>query len=269
LTKTFFWLSNTVAIVVQTEMHHVKKPLSRLLLLIILICGFFLFISTNLCSAQASADANELPTPSVPEITVKFVDASYAVTTTNLYTGLDETVQISNKSIEITINNQPFDYPNHQLYYDVRIKPHFGENWTDIHKSTPQSNSSNTLIIFYVVPTDYYGKTGYDISRDPSGYHDVLVHIPDDSQLDFQVQALVGHIAQRWVSDSPFYPNIGRGYYEDYVEVDTTSGWSETQTITINALSPVDQLNIILIGALILIPIVAGLGLLIYLKKRK
>src|SRR3989304_6020755 len=69
------------------------------------------------------------PKPSVPEFTVKFVNASYNVTTTNPYTGLDETRQTSNNSIEITINNQPFDYSNNQIYYNIRTKPHFADNW--------------------------------------------------------------------------------------------------------------------------------------------
>ena len=46
-----------------------------------------------------SAFAQSIPKTSVPEFTVKFVNASYTITTTNSYTGLDETELICNNSI--------------------------------------------------------------------------------------------------------------------------------------------------------------------------
>ena len=70
-------------------------------------------------------NAQAIPKPSVPEFTGKFVNASYSVTTTNPYTGANETQQIINDSIEVTIKNQPFDHSNYQIYYNIRTKPHF------------------------------------------------------------------------------------------------------------------------------------------------
>jgi hypothetical protein len=216
------------------------------------------------------------PTPSVPEFTVKFVKDSYDITTKNPYTGVDETEQISNNSIEIKIKNQPFDYSDYQLYYNAQTKPHFAEtNWTTACTTIPQSDSSYTTITFPVVPTDNYGETGYDIQRQPSGY-DALNAIPEGSRLDFQVEAVVGHIAQKWVPDHWMFPDIS-GHHEDYVAIDETSGWSKTKTSTINengessstvTLDTSDQNAFILAGALILIPIVAGVGLLIHLGRK-
>ena len=45
-----------------------------------------------------SVFAQSLTKPSIPEFTVKFVNASYTITTTNSYTGLDETEQVRNNS---------------------------------------------------------------------------------------------------------------------------------------------------------------------------
>ena len=80
-------------------------------------------------------------------------------------------------------------------------------------------------------------------------------------------------------SDYPFIaiPAFGSG---DGIIFDTPGDWSEIQTITINVptsdipssdvpTSEIDQITLILTGAFILIPIAAGLGLLIYIGKRK
>jgi hypothetical protein len=52
LTKTLFWLANAVIIVIQTEMHYVKKSPSCALLIIIMVVGFALAGTT-----QVSAEA--------------------------------------------------------------------------------------------------------------------------------------------------------------------------------------------------------------------
>ena len=269
---------------------------------------------------SAFSSESGVPEPSVPEFTVQFVNASYEVTTKNPYTGLDETELISNNSIEITISNQLFDYSEYQLSYDVRIKPHFADNWTNlyplrdlassynedgtfsysqyINEASPQSDSSYTIITFPVVPTELYLASGYDVQRYYSGdggrFSAFLSAIPDGSKLDFQLKALVGHDSQIWVSTVWIAPQMG-GRYEPAIEFDTASDWSETQTITLNeststtipetpeqteteptqqdtepeTLQQTDWLTLTTAGALILIPIATGLGLLIYLSKRK
>jgi hypothetical protein len=252
---------------------------------------------------QASTDISGIQKPSIPEFTVKFVNASYTVTITNSYTGLDETKQISNNSIEIKITNQPFDYSDYKIYFNLRVKPRFADNWTEVYPlrtfassyegdynfshaeyindySKSQSNSSYTLIVFSVVPTELYLGSGYDVEGT------FLSAIPDGSQLDFQVEALVGHPSQRWVSDHALYPWLGGGY-TSAVAYDETSGWSNTQTVTIgesqtptpspattptstSPQEPQQTEQAFIIGvAIAAAVIVAGLGLLIYLIKRK
>ena len=57
-----------------------------------------------------SAFAQTIPTPAVPELTVKFVNASYSITNTNPYTGLNELQLVDNNTVEIKINNQPWQH---------------------------------------------------------------------------------------------------------------------------------------------------------------
>jgi hypothetical protein len=235
-----------------------KRAIS-LLFIIILAVSSLIVIET--VAALAS-----IPKPSVPEFTVKFVNASYSVTTTNPYTGLEETELISNNTIEFTINNQPFDYSNFQIYYNIRVKPHFEGDWIEVYPvrnrtgsynedgafsysqyindDAPQSKSSFTSITFPVVPTELYLASGYDIQGYYSGddsqegeYFAFLHAIPAHGQLDFQVEALVGHYAQVYVNDHPLAP-YPIGHYEQAVAFDITSGWSNTQTITIDGNAP-------------------------------
>jgi hypothetical protein len=225
---------------------------------------FIVILTVSSLAIVESAFAQSIPKPSVPEFTVKFVNASYSVTTTNPYTGVSETSLVVNNSIKITIKNQPFDYSNngltYQIYYNIRIKPHFSntDNWTEVYPlenltSSPanangifpfswyiyapiQSNSTSTIIDFQVVPTDVYQATGYDIYGTP------FYGIPIDSQLDFQVEALVGHNSTYWYVQHPLTPTYG-GFSVSAVAYDSASGWSNTQTITIptSTTSPTDQ----------------------------
>jgi hypothetical protein len=200
-------------------------------------------------------NAQLVPTPSIPQFNIKFVNASYTSTTTNSYTGQSQTQLINNNSIEITIKNQPYDYSNndspYQIYFNIRIKPHFSntDNWTEVYPlenltsssantngifpyawyiySPVQSNSTSTIISFQAVPTDVYPQaTGYDIYGTP------FYGIPIDSQLDFQVEALVGHNSTYWYIQHPFTPTYG-GFSVSAVAYDLASGWSNTQTITL------------------------------------
>ena len=98
------------------------KSLALILILMIAFSGLSLSMirpayaqnSTNPTYSPTSSPIS-LPTPSVPEFTVKFVDFSYYVpTTTSIdpYTGQNITNQgyyVENRTIELSINNQPFN----------------------------------------------------------------------------------------------------------------------------------------------------------------
>lgn len=195
-----------------------------------------------------------LPTPSVPEFTIELADHSYDIPTTystDPYTGENVThpgYHADNKTIDITIKNQPFVAPINltnlyydiNLYYNIRVKGHFEENWTDLYhisNNTPQNSlprqsaSENTVIS---IPQDY----------------------PAGDQVDFQVEAVIA-TAHPFISSS-----FGYWSWE-------TSGWSNTQTITIPApaTSPIIQL-LAIIGIAITVVLV-GAALLVYFMRRK
>jgi hypothetical protein len=247
-----------------------------------------------------SAFVQSIPKPSVPQFTVKFVNASYSITTTNPYTGANETKQIINNSIEITINNQFFDNSNNQIYYNIRTKPHFAENWTEVYPiqnrtssyngagtfsyawyiddSSPQSKSSYTIITFPVVATEYYSESGFDIQRYYSGdigqegrYFAFLHGIPANAQIDFQVEALVGQNSTYWYVQHPLFPQYG-GFHEPAIAYETASGWSNTQTITIGEISalPTPTPTVPEFSWLVILPLFLSLlSIVVFFRKRK
>jgi hypothetical protein len=253
-------------------------------------------------------NAQTIPTSTIPQFTVKFVNASYTVTTTNSYTGQSQTQLINNNSIEIMIKNQPFDYSNnglpYQIYFNVRVKPHFSntDNWTEVYplenltssqanengfpyawymlpESPPQSNQDYTTIAFPVIPTEVYEASGYDVQRPYTGHNawlpTFLNAIPSGAQLDFQIQALVGHNSTYWYIQHPFTPTVG-GYSAPAVAYDSASGWSNTQTITIGETASILPTPTPTVPEFPLwtIPLILGMmlasaGLLVYHKKTK
>ena len=156
---------------------------------------------------------SQTPTPSVPEFTLQYINSTYSVTTTNPYTGVNTTQQIDNSTIDFIIGNQPFTpYSNIQLYYIIQEKGHFGGTWTQVPYTLTQSNSQHTTLL---IPTSNY---------------------PANSQLDFQVEAAIGHY-----TTVPYYPHgydnngnpIGMPFGTTKVFNGTQSGWSNTQTINL------------------------------------
>jgi len=139
------------------------------------------------------ASAQTTPTLTIPQFNVKFINASYTVTTTNSYTGQSQTQLTNSISIEIMIKNQHLDCSNdgltYQICFNIRVKPHFSntdnwkevyplENWTSSQangngvfpyawyispESPSQSNLGFTAFAFPVIPTNAYGASGYDV----------------------------------------------------------------------------------------------------------
>jgi hypothetical protein len=241
------------------------------------LIALFLFALAFSCLMTVnSVGAQFTPKLAVPEFTVEFVNASYPLTTTNAYTGVSETTRVSNNSIQLTIKNQPYSDINHQKYYNIRVKPHFADNWTEIYPvydwisasykegeyyygesaqyinndALAYSSSAGIHVVFPVVPTQLYGATGYDVQRywtseesdRDDRYIEFLQAIPENAQLDFQVDAMVGHDSQKWIIEHPFAPNIG-GHSAPAIAYDGKSDWSSTQTISIssNPGSPADS----------------------------
>jgi hypothetical protein len=190
--------------------------------------------------------------PFVPEFNVQLVAYPYDVTSititkTDPYTGKQTNVttpgyHVENRSIEITIKNQPFtpytDEEGHKIniYYDVRIKGHFEEKWKNVYTkyegSHPvQSNSEYTILS---LPANY----------------------PDEGLVDFQVQAITGYYYDE-LAGRPVLPLYVLGYVE-------TSGWSNTQTLSVNFTEVIPEFP-----ANIILPIFLSFSIAMIIGKNK
>jgi hypothetical protein len=162
--------------------------------------------------------------PSVPDFTVAYVDHSYDVpvthwTTTDPYTGEQIThssggEHIDNRTIDVTIKNQPFtpymDASNNTvyLYYNIRSKGHF-ENWNG---DSDLGSHSQTGI---QATTSTYTVVSFDIQ---------YWSVPQGGQIDFQVKSITGYT---------FYNSQSCG--TQYQNTIGDSGWSDIQTLTIGS----------------------------------
>jgi hypothetical protein len=169
-----------------------------------------LVVSSLSVFTAPSATAQAGYKPSVPQFTVKLIDTSYDIppsstTTIDPYTGKETTTttpgyHVDQKSIEVTIKNQPFkpytdaDGYEHILCYAIHVKGHFSDVWTRFNDQSLiiQTNSSYTTVL-RVVPY-------------AAGF-----------QVDFKVEIRIGYTRYR---DIP-----------EFV-VEATS-WSDIQTFTI------------------------------------
>jgi hypothetical protein len=265
----------------------VKRSLLGAFLAAFLISGLVFAGAMHFGIVRASTDVRGIPKPSVPEFTVKLIDSSYDVPTTyslDPYTGENVThtgYHVEQQSIEVKIKNQPFtpyemqdSNGNNQsinFFYNIRIKGQFSEDWTELYRASDgyphQWSDSDYTALSYVLGGDADTVLGTKMIKLPAG-----------TQVDFQVEAMIGYI-HREIS----MPIPGTGW----VVTGETSGWSNTQTITIPESQmptpspattptptphqePQQTALTTIIGAAIAVAVFcAGLGFLLYLIKRK
>jgi len=240
--------------------------------------------------------AQSIPTPSVPEFTVEFFDNSYDVPPTygvDPYSGENVVVEagyhVENKSVEVSIENQPFtnyeDYSgnNIMLYYDVGWKGHFEDYWKSFNSTnymylvSSASLMADGVLVYpnspvTVVSFGFRGNNGSD------AYRNRLEEVSVGDQIDFQVKALIGYYTK--VYDTPVVGVPGSQNPYHYEFAGEESGWSSIQTLTIGESQtppeptatpynePVGQ-EVILGVTVTVAVLAAGLGLLVYLVKRK
>jgi len=195
------------------------RLLSKSLILLLIIS--FAIPGLNLLPPTT---AQTIPKPSVPEFTVEFSAHPYDVPPTygiDPYTGKNVTItegyHVLNKTIEVTIKNQPSN--PYSLYYNVSMKGHYENDWTYIpndDKGYPASDSDYTVIAI----SEYYSR--------PAGVEKVT----DPIQIDFRVEALIGYYTR--IYDEYVFP-IGKLYHD--VFTGETSSWSNTQTLTLTQIS--------------------------------
>jgi hypothetical protein len=229
------------------------------------------FLAVSSLIMVESAFAQSISNPSVPEFTLKLVAHPYDVPPTyevDPYTGksvmTQEGYHVENRSIEITISNQPFtmyELDNGQyadFFYNISYKGNYEDNWSYY------SYDQNTNWFFRQSDSEY---TVISFNK-----------IPNEGLMDFRVQAQIGYYTEFYIMG-----------WIDYHFTGETSGWSNTQTITIpesQAPTPspettptppptpysgaqLTEQEIIIGVAIAAAVIIVGLGLLIYLIKRK
>jgi hypothetical protein len=261
-----------------------KKSPSSAFLAAILIGGLVL------ASAMRFGTVNA--TPFIPEFTLQYVDYSYDVppkTTTTIDPYTNETItttipgyHVENKTIQATIKNNIG-----ASYYNFRYKGRYTDEW-NYYPFDPNASLPYFLSDSYSVPYKASNSTYTVAALPPYFFKDIRV----GGEVDVQVQALFGDFRAE-----PFgHIGLPAPTYDFYFE-GTTSDWSNTQTVTIGesqtptsspAATPtptpspetttfptnytgvgLTETEIIIGVAIIAAVIGAGLGLLIYLIKRK
>ena len=174
--------------------------------------------------------AQSIARPSIPEFTLKLVAHPYDVpekttTTIDEYTGKETTTtqpgyHVENKSIEIIIKNQ-YCSSSYYLFYNVRHKGHYGEYWTEPFSYDSSAFNSGNLLS--------QSSSEYTVLSIPAVYPFI-----DGVEVDFQLEALLWHNIEVWISDHPGVAGAEElGHYETRLALHSTSGWSSTQTLTI------------------------------------
>lgn len=165
--------------------------------------------------------------PSIPEFNVELVGPSFDIPPTysfNSSTGLfdaNDGYHIEYSAVKIIIKNQPFSNQTNgdYLYYNVRIKPH---NYPD----------SYWLELFYAGYDGYPIQTLSNYTTIPlpvEGAQVLGTTIPTGATTDIQVESMIGHIGRNQTMVPYPYP---------YVFFGETSGWSNTQTVTLPPKTP-------------------------------
>ena len=186
------------------------SPMSKILLLLAVL----LLVASSLVAVKPGFA--QLPTPSPPQFTVRYVDYSYDVPPTygvDQYTGQNITASggyhVDNRTVEFIISNQPYvPYSDANgntvgLYYNFRYKGHYSCDWNyypftywtyngvtrqqTTHSYGAYSGgffhpyfASNTAYTVITVPL-------YDLTSYPGD-----TQIPNGGQVDFEVQAQLG-----------------------------------------------------------------------------
>jgi hypothetical protein len=153
--------------------------------------------------------AQAAPKPLAPTFTATVVDRSYdepASSTIDPYTG--ETInhpahRVLNYTIDLVIKNQPFTPTEVQggsreteFVYNIQAKGHYSNDWIRLYvwgEGPKQADSEYTkisyLLTIYPSAPDKFNLQ----SDDWRGNINSIYGIPQDTQLDFQVEALVGY----------------------------------------------------------------------------
>jgi len=191
-----------------------------------------------------SASAQLIPKPPAPEFTLKVVAHPYDVPPKyeiDPYTGKNVTTEwgyhVENKSIEVTVKNQPFSpYKDTNgnvinLYYNVSVKGHYEGTWDYCFNNSYRGllNASGSDYTSISMPI------GHHMSVPSGGYP--LEGVDTGDRVDFRVAAQIGYYDKEYTGMLGMWIVGGEmDYY--YVFTGETSDWSNTQTVTIPTFTP-------------------------------
>jgi hypothetical protein len=223
---------------------------------ILLICMLF-SSSFVICSNVTFAGAASISKPSIPEFTLQFVDKSYDMPPTfskDPYTSetviTKEGYHVDNRTIEVKIKNPSVTFytdsqgKNVEVYYDLRWKGHFDDYWYEYSSNSrdytyravdyeANSDGSWRANVPYTTVTYVVG-TNREDGKFVYGYNlPLLGDVSVGGQIDFQVQAFIGYYTRVEGSADPFTHKPE----ERLVFTGESSGWSKTQTVTIETSS--------------------------------
>ncbi|MCW4017283.1 MAG: hypothetical protein NWF00_01145 [Candidatus Bathyarchaeota archaeon] len=184
-------------------------------------CVLAIAVSLITISLAAEVHAARVKPISASEFTVNYETDPYDVPPTyskDQYTGEQIVTpgrHVKNASLRVSIKNQHYD--SYQVYYNIRIKGHFGDSWTQLYTynngtptiGTVQPQSSGSFTVISLRP-----------------------EYPAGAEVDFQVEAILSH---KVTIQAATHPMLGPKYGTEprvINVVSETSGWSEKQTIT-------------------------------------
>jgi hypothetical protein len=174
-------------------MHCLSKGFLFVLILVIAIASLSLLLIKP-------ASGQSIPTPLVPEFTVKFV-GTFSI----------PFIGYSLPTVNITIKNQPFTPYTDQhgnkinLYYIIQWKENSSNSWQQTQIPLNESNSNYTETNLGLIRSEAPSPTG---------------------QVDFQVEAVIGYITYNSGS-------VPQGEYIPPAYIGEFSGWSNTQTVAV------------------------------------
>ena len=205
-----------------------------------ILCAIVVLIVSGVI-ATGIGTSSALQTPSTPEFTVRFIDASYDVPpkyAINAYTGQNEMVEqgkhIQNQSVLVSIRNQAFtSYSTGReddsvvgLRYIIQVKGYFQE-WYG------ESNPVDLVIVLILnILKQRYGLVGNNAS-DWNGIVGGSLDVPAGGEVDVRVKAYIGYLTTIYGTPSPYdgmWGDDGKPA-RHLVFTGESSGWSSTQTI--------------------------------------
>ena len=207
-----------------------KTAINVLLLCILVNVLFFGFV-VGLDTVHADSVA-KLPAPEL--VSATYEDYSYIVpanTSIDSFTGKtveNPAYRVEDRKLTIVINKKAVDTTESYVYYKLRMKGSFSNEWIIFTgKFVPVSDSPLTTLVFTSYPSDSVGLEG------KLGYGGDSFYLPFEGKADFQVYV------EKWGFASVPGMMPGTSSYTDVLVA--TSDWSNIKTITMGYLNDEQQ----------------------------